>query len=157
MEACLPFFSKGAVVMIRTQRPQDIERIMEIWLQGNLSAHSQIERDYWENNLPFVKEAISKAQVYVYEEQGAILGFIGLEGDDIAGLFVEQPFRSKGIGAKLLSYVKETHNALTLSVYCQNQRAVAFYLRQGFSIQSQRSEQSTGESEYEMKWQKKEN
>ncbi|MDR1771076.1 MAG: GNAT family N-acetyltransferase, partial [Hungatella sp.] len=37
------------------------------------------------------------------------------------------------MGSELLGYAKERHNKLLLNVYKRNERAVRFYLREGFT------------------------
>ena len=36
--------------MIRLFKFQDLDKIMDIWLQGNLEAHSFIDAEYWKKN-----------------------------------------------------------------------------------------------------------
>lgn len=37
--------------MIREFVENDLERVMQIWLDTNLTAHKFISRDYWEDHL----------------------------------------------------------------------------------------------------------
>ena len=60
--------------------------------------------------------------------------------------------RSAGIGAALLDFAKKNRSALTLRVYQKNERAVRFYLRNGFRIRQEGLDEGTGEKEYEMEW-----
>lgn len=128
---------------------------MQIWLASNCDAHPFIEASYWENNLLFVKQAIADAEVYVAVEKDRIVGFIGLGADGyIEGIFVERSYRSKGIGKQLLDFVKEKYNSLSLHVYRDNARAVAFYRREGFGICAEQTDEATEAAEYAMKWRK---
>lgn len=140
--------------MIRTLRDQDLTQVMEIWLNGNLQAHDFLSEQYWKDNYEFVRESLPKAEVCVYQEEGSheIQGFIGLMDSYIAGIFVRQEERSKGIGKQLLNYAKSIKSRLTLSVYAKNVRAVEFYKREGFSIQKEDFEEPTGEKAYFMVW-----
>lgn len=138
--------------MIRKFQKADIERVMRIWLSANLDAHDFIPAEYWQSNFEPVREQIAQAEVWVYETEGGIHGFIGLAGDYIAGLFVDKSYRSRGIGKQLLDHAKQTHDALSLSVYKRNERAVSFYLREGFLVSSEQTDEATGEAEYTMLW-----
>lgn len=138
--------------MIRAFRKTDTARLMQIWLAGNEEAHSFVDPAYWRANFPLVQEQLSQAEVFVCEAGGEIQGFLGLVGSYIAGFFVDGRFRSSGIGAQLLASAKQTHPALSLNVYQKNIRAVAFYLREGFSVQSEALDGATGEREYTMVW-----
>lgn len=139
--------------MIRMLHKKDVHAVMQIWFAANCQAHSFISKTYWEGNLDFVTACIAQSEVYVAVEQDEIVGFIGLEENAyIAGLFVAENYRSKGIGKQLLDFVKAKYNTLALNVYCDNQRAVAFYLREGFNIVSKQKDSETHFSEYRMEW-----
>lgn len=138
--------------MIRKLNITDLDRVMEIWLDSNIEAHNFIARDYWEKNAPTVREQLLQAEVYVFESYGDILGFVGLQDDYLAGIFVDKNFRSEGVGKELLNLVKTVHNLLTLSVYEKNPRAIAFYERDGFVVKSKSLDSETGEVEYTMTW-----
>lgn len=138
--------------MIRKIQRSDIERVMRIWLDGNMDAHPFIPKKYWESNFESVREQISRAAVFVYELHGEIQGFIGIVDAYIAGIFVYEKHRSHGIGKKLLDYVKPKYSSLSLSVYKKNNRAAVFYLREGFTLQSEKPDESTSEVEYTMLW-----
>lgn len=139
--------------MIRTQIPSDLNRLSQIWLETNLTAHAFIPSSFWEKNVEGVRAALPDAEVLVWDEEG-IQGFIGLLDGFIAGLFVAEGQRGRGIGAKLLAAAKERYAALTLDVYARNVRAHAFYERNGFVIQREKVNEATGEPEYEMLWER---
>lgn len=139
--------------MIRKCRPSDLDAVARIWLNANLDAHSFVGATYWREARDAVRAQIAQAEVYVVEEDNAIVGFVGLVGDFLAGLFVQADRRSHGLGAELLSYVKNIKSALTLHAYKQNARAVAFYQREGFVVQED-SVDELGFEEYVMTWTK---
>lgn len=64
------------------------------------------------------------------EKDDDIRGFIGMMENYIAGIFVDEKFRSCGIGRELLDYAKSVKKELSLSVYKKNQAAARFYLLQ---------------------------
>lgn len=138
--------------MIRKFYDNDIMRIMTIWLEANIDAHDFITPNYWKEKYNEVKSMILQAEVYVYESNGIIKGFIGLDGDYIAGIFVDKPYRANGIGTSLLNFVKERRNRLALSVYERNKSAVRFYEKSGFIFKSTGKDSDTLQTEYTMKW-----
>ena len=138
--------------MIREFQTCDMEQTIRIWLLGNTDAHPFIAKEYWESHQSTVQEQFLQAEVYVYETNGSIHGFVGIQGDYLAGIFVEKEFRGMGIGKQLLDHVKKLHPALTLNVYKKNELAVKFYRREGFSTILEEVDQDTGEAEYTMSW-----
>ena len=138
--------------MIRKLQKADINRVADIWLKTNLKAHFFIPEQYWISNYEFVKEMLPRAEVYVYEDDKMIQGFIGVSDEYIEGIFVSDEMQSRGIGKMLLDYIKDKKDRLQLKVYQKNVRAMSFYQREGFTIQSESMDEFTGEKEYVMNW-----
>ncbi len=106
--------------MINQLKIEQINDVMNIWLDTNIDAHDFISKHYWKNHYEEVKEAISCADVFVFKEE-VIKGFIGIiNGDYIAGLFVLGEYQGKGIGKQLLDTCKEKYQSLALDVYVKN-------------------------------------
>ena len=93
--------------MIRKLQKTDINRVADIWLKTNLKAHFFISEQYWISNYEFVKEMLPQAEVYVYEDDKMIQGFIGINDEYIEGIFVSDEMQSRGIGKMLLDYIKD--------------------------------------------------
>ena len=138
--------------MIRKLQKVDINRVADIWLKNNLKAHFFIPEQYWISNYEFVKEMLPQAEVYVYEDDKMIQGFIGINDEYIEGIFVSDEMQSRGIGKILLDYIKDKKDRLQLNVYQKNVRAMSFYQREGFTIQSEEMDEFTREKEYVMNW-----
>lgn len=138
--------------MIRKAGRKENDAIMRLWLDGNLSAHSFVEEDYWKSSYGMVKEMLPEAELYVWEEEKEIMGFAGVTDSYLAGIFVKERERSKGIGKKLLDQIKREYDHLSLHVYEKNERAVRFYMREGFTVQGKETDENTGEPEYLMEW-----
>ncbi len=93
--------------MIRKLLNEDIDRVADIWLKTNLKAHYFIINQYWKSNYELVKEMMSQAEVYVYEDDKMIQGFVGISNEYIEGIFVPDEMQSCGIGKLLLDYIKD--------------------------------------------------
>ena len=141
--------------MIREFQRDDINKVADIWLDTNIKAHNFISAEYWKSNFKSVKEALSQAEIYVYEYDTEIQGFIGLNDEYVEGIFVSGEMQSQGIGKILLNYAKDKRNKLLLNVYQKNARAISFYNREGFEIQHSGLDEATGEKDYVMTWQHK--
>lgn len=140
--------------MIRDLKETDIDRIAEIWLDTNIKAHDFIPSEYWQDKFNMVKKMFSQAEIYVYENEKTILGFIGMSEEYIAGIFVSSGVQSQGIGKLLLNFVKDRKNKLYLNVYQKNIRAIQFYHREDFKIESENFDSDNNEKEYIMVWEK---
>ena len=138
--------------IIRTPRPAEIEALIRIWLEKNTRAHSFIHPDYWLSHIDYMRQALPHAEVYVCEVNGEIAGFAGIDGNHIAGLFVDENYRSQGIGTSLIEFIKQHHFTLTLAVYKKNEKALQFYSKLGFAVTEERIDTRTGEKELLMRW-----
>lgn len=140
--------------MIRKLRKTDLDEVAYIWLHTNKKVHDFIAETYWDEHFEMVEGMLGDAEIYVFEEQGQIKGFVGLDGEYIAGIFVREKEQSLGIGKQLLDFVKSLKGQLKLNVYQKNERAIKFYTREQFEIQDEQTDEATGEAEYLMLWKK---
>lgn len=140
--------------MIRKMRPAEVDAAADIWLETNIEAHSFVPERYWRDHFEEVKGLLAQAELYVFEGEAGIQGFLGLDADYIAGLFVKSGARAGGIGKKLLDHAKSGRSRLTLRVYQKNAGAIRFYRREGFAVQEESVDEGTGEPEYLMLWER---
>ncbi|KRK91907.1 GNAT family N-acetyltransferase [Companilactobacillus futsaii] len=139
--------------MIQKMKDSELERVSRIWLNSNLEAHDFIDKNFWLDNYQMVKEQFKNAEIYVDVEQ-EVRGFVGLQGNYIAGIFVDKKYRNQGIGKKLIKFLKRDHQELSLNVYDKNIQAKQFYERNGFEASIQSVEEETGEEETRLVWKK---
>ncbi len=140
--------------MIRKQKPSDLNRILDIWLNVNIEAHSFIDKNYWISNFDIVKDLIPDSDIYVYEKDEDILGFIGINNGKIEGIFVDSKFQSQGIGHNLITKAKSLYKSLCLNVYELNKNAINFYIREGFIIKEHSFDTDNNAKELIMIWNK---
>ncbi len=139
--------------MIRKFRTDDLEQVMGLWLATNISAHDFIPAKYWQDNYALVKKMLPQANIWVYEKNNEIWGFIGLQDTYIAGIFVADKAQGKGIGSELLAKAKQQKSQLSLAVYAKNERALNFYQQADFTVVNEQLDETTDQVEYLMKWQ----
>ena len=142
--------------MIRSFRENDLSAVMQIWLDTNIKAHNFIPHKYWAENFKSVKDMLPKAEIYVYENDTTkqIDGFIGFTDHYIEGIFVKESVQSKGVGKQSLEHTKGIKPNMSLKVYQKNTRAISFYQRENFLIQSEGMDDTTNEKEFIMVWNK---
>ena len=73
-------------------------------------------------------------QLWVYDDNGIVKGFLWVDDKQIKKLFVEPVLQSRGIGAKLLEHAVSELGATYLWALEKNTRAIAFYKRHGFLV-----------------------
>lgn len=90
------------IQLVTQPTPPQLDRIMAIWLQGNLQAHDFIPADYWTGNVPLVRDQISKATLWLVQDQRDhdIIAFCGLQDNYIAGFFVDEQARGRGMAQR---------------------------------------------------------
>lgn len=138
--------------MIRVLEEKDVDTVAKIWLETNIKAHDFIASNYWKEHYEIIKDMFLQAEVYVYEIEKEIMGFIGLDKEYIEGIFVLDQYQKRGIGKALLNHVKAKKEHLLLNVYQKNLNAIQFYQREDFCIQYEDVDKNTGEKEYRMVW-----
>ena len=143
--------------MIRKFKEDDTTSVMTIWTKGNFKAHSFIDKDYWLLKFNKVKnDYLLNSLTYVYVENDEIKGFISIIEDNYIGaLFVRQDSLREGIGKRLINFVKEKYDKLTLRIYEKNVNATLFYISLGFKNIGVNIDEETGETEYLMQWENK--
>ena len=80
----------------------------------------------------------SYSRVYLYEEEGKVLGFIHVDSHfeimDLINIVVLKEYQNKGIGNKLLEFVvnNEQYEKIMLEVRESNANAIHLYEKYGF-------------------------
>lgn len=138
---------------LKKKNRKTIKVLGNIWLNANLDTHIFIDSIYWIDNYSNVLDSLKDADVYVYKENEQIVAFCGLIDNYIAGLFVKEEYRNKGIGHALIKHLQSEYDHLSLEVFEQNNRAVHFYESLGF-IKMESSVDKTNHTQSLMQWKK---
>lgn len=137
--------------MIRSYHVNDLDAVIEIWLQASIKAHNFVSAEFWQSQVESMRNIyIPAAESYVHQQGSQVVGFYSLYQDQLAAIFVLPEWQGQGIGKQLLDHAKAQRAALTLSVYKQNQASYQFYLSQGFTVVSEQQDEHTGHQEYTM-------
>lgn len=143
------------MAIIQKAEMQDMESILDIWLNASLQAHDFIPATYWEQQLlPMRDLYLPLAENYVIKENQTVTGFASLLRSEaaLAALFIAPHQQGLGYGTALIDFFKLQCDELHLNVYTENTVAVNFYQQQGFKIISQAMDQNTGHAELSMTW-----
>ena len=120
--------------MIRQATADDASAI------GGLFARARDEMTYLpripEDVRPLLGERfLARAELWVAEEDGRIVGFAGVDGSELTHLYTDPPAQNRGVGSALLEHVKSLRpEHVVLWVFQRNEGARRFYERHGFQL-----------------------
>jgi GNAT superfamily N-acetyltransferase len=138
--------------MIRLIEAQDLQRVSALiqntLLISNLSDYDlEIIGNLIDAFSPDQLRALAgKRRIYIYEEEGVLLGTIGLEDGKVYNFFVSPDRQGSGVGGELLDFVEKKARAegrrkLTVD---SSLTAVSFYRRKGYRRTGEQNNRSSG-------------
>ncbi|QQO08807.1 N-acetyltransferase [Breznakiella homolactica] len=142
-------------MMLRTITADDMDRVIQIWFESSIIAHAFADPEYWRSKTEAMRTLyIPNSETWVWEDDENIQGFLSLNKNDLAALFVLPEAQGHGIGTALMDLAKSLRDELTLAVYTENTRSVSFYRKQGFTEIREQTDEHTGRRELIMAWKK---
>lgn len=126
---------RAPAVVLRPGRSEDIEELTNVWRDSIEATHHFLPLDAIDRLEPLIRDQhLPRLRIQVAEINGCTVGFIGMDGEHLAMLFVADEARSMGVGSRLVDWAKQQSAQLSLSVNEQNPRAAVFYIRRGFIL-----------------------
>ncbi len=131
--------------VLRPATADDVEVVTAIFHEGWHDAHPGLvpagltERRTWSAFHDRVSRRIAETdETTLAEVDGAVAGFIMVNGDEAEQVYVDRAFRGSGVAAVLLTEAERQiaaagHDVAFLAVVRGNDRAQAFYARQGWT------------------------
>lgn len=120
--------------MIRKIEETDYPRLIEIWESAVLNTHDFLKEEdflYYKKQLPVYFQYVT---LLGFEQEGVLVGFMGIAKGNLEMLFVDNDCRRTGIGKKLIAYAIANLHVTKVDVNEQNTQAVGFYKYMGFNI-----------------------
>ena len=113
-----------------------LAELVACWRASVEATHTFLTPDDIERIAAYVPDAIaSVAHLAVCrDENGQVVGFIGVDGAMIEMLFIHPSLRGCGLGSLLLDHAVSEHGATLVDVNEQNEQAVGFYEHYGFEV-----------------------
>jgi ribosomal protein S18 acetylase RimI-like enzyme len=121
---------------LRPVEPADTRVIGDIFLAA-LAGMTYLPELYTEEETrTFIRDVLlPRNEVWVAEDGGRVIGFLGLYGDIVSHLWVHPDQQNRGVGTALLALAKERRpSGLRLQVFQQNVGARRLYERHGFTL-----------------------
>ena len=143
-------------IIIREAKLDDLARIAEIEVFNyRLNFYHIFQDDTFYFQEMQVLNVINEnkkrlGQLWVFDEDGVVKGFMWVDSQQIKKLFVEPVLQSRGIGSQLLKYAVDKLGATYLWALEKNSRAIAFYKRHGFQTTEEKMLEE-GTTEYLVK------
>jgi putative acetyltransferase len=87
---------------------------------------------------------LPKAESWVWQAEGHVVGFISLLGNEVGAIFVDPRFHRSGIGRALMERARTLRGELEVEVFERNLLGRAFYAKLGFELMHQKVHKQTG-------------
>ena len=122
---------------IREITPEDLEPTVAVWQRSREQGQPWVEQRMGytpeQNKRHFRDVVMRQEQVWVAEEDTAIVGLLSVADGQVGQLFVGPPAQGRGVGSALLQKAKLLWpKGLALFTFQRNERARSFYERRGF-------------------------
>ena len=139
--------------MLKPFEKNDIDVIMKIWKDNNISFQSFISNDYWVNNYIKYRDMFLNNKIYVYTEATKILAFIAINDEgEIENIQVLPQIQREGIGEILVDKLKKENQSLLVRVYKKNDNALLFFKALGFKKIDDYIDEEVNEQCYLLRW-----
>lgn len=124
------------IVEVSDRTTELVERLLEVWESSVKATHLFLSDDEISNIKQYVPQALQGVPVLVVAENqnGKIVGFMGIADKMLEMLFISNENRGQGIGKQLLKYGIEDYSINKLAVNEQNPLAKGFYEYMGFKV-----------------------
>jgi putative acetyltransferase len=120
--------------MIRKYTSNDVEAVIDVWREASVQAHSFLNPEFVVKTQRDLRDIyLQVTETWIYEINGAVVGFISMLNNEIGGLFVLPHLQGQGIGSALVNFVSSKFSELEVEVFDRNSIGRAFYDRYGFS------------------------
>ncbi len=131
--------------MIRPYKETDLSKLLEAWYSASLLGHPFLDEAFFQQERNKVREVfLPNAETWVFEQDGAVVGFIALIGNEVGALFVESKYHGRGIGRALMDHARSIRDFLELVVFKDNKVGRDFYEKCGFHHVDEHVDKETG-------------
>jgi putative acetyltransferase len=132
---------------IRRATKDDFEAMTEVWHSAVKETHAFIHKSEIEGYRARLSTEFfpSTHEIWVAtDEDESVIGFIGMNDDEVGMLFVDAEHHGEGVGTALIDLVTEGRPVLEVEVNEQATQAVGFYTALGFEMVSRSPVDSDG-------------
>ncbi|WP_246151753.1 GNAT family N-acetyltransferase [Rubripirellula reticaptiva] len=131
--------------MIRQYENQDLNDLLTAWAAASEIAHPFLSEEFLateRENIPNLY--LPNAETWVHEDEGQVVGFIALIGNEVGAIFVHPSHQRMGVGQRLMDKAKALREELEVEVFVKNAIGRAFYAKHGFELLEEKVHDQTG-------------
>ena len=132
--------------MIRKYEERDLDGLLTTWAAASEIAHPFLTSDFLASerkNIPNIY--LPNAETWVFEDNGTVVGFVALIGNEVGAIFVHPEHHRIGIGQRLMDKAREVRHELEVEVFTANSIGRAFYAKYGFEPIEKKVHAPTGQ------------
>lgn len=131
---------------IRPYQPDDLDAVLAAWASASAVGHPFLSDDFMaQERQNMTTRYLPNAETWVITEDGQVIGFISLLGNEVGGLFVHADYHGTGAGRALLDKARALYGDLHLEVFEKNDVGRRFYEKYGFVFVRKAINNDTGE------------
>ena len=131
--------------MIRKYQSTDCDDVLNVWARASALAHPFLSQEFLERERHMIPSVyLPKAETWVWESGGQVVGFISLLGNEIGAVFVDPEVHRTGIGRALVDRARDLRAELEVEVFERNLLGRAFYAKLGFELMHRKFHDQTG-------------
>lgn len=132
--------------MIRKIENADYPCLAAIWESSVRATHDFLKEEDFEHYKEQLPTYFPYVSLYGFGLNGTLVGFIGVAAGNIEMLFIDNNYRGKGVGRKLVSFAIKNLDVTKVDVNEQNEQAAGFYKHIGFKVCKRSATDSEGKA-----------
>lgn len=138
--------------MIRPYAGDDLDELLDLWYEASLIAHSFLTEEFLAiERVEIAEQWLPMAETMVYEQEGRVVGFLAMIGNEVGGIFVHPDHQRRGIGRALMDRARNSRPLLELNVFEANEIGRAFYDAYGFRLVGRHMNDAAGHNELRLR------
>ncbi len=124
------------IIEVKERNTALIEQLLKVWESSVKATHLFLSDDEIKDIEQYVPQALNEVLILVAveNENGRLVGFMGITDKMLDMLFISDESRGQGIGKQLLQYGINNYSVKELAVNEQNPLAIGFYEHMGFEV-----------------------
>ena len=131
--------------LIRPYKESDCDAIIDVWFAASLLATPFLSEEFLAAERESIRSIwLQKADTWVFVEDGQVVGFLSLVGNEVGAIFVHPEAQGQGIGRALMDHAAGLHDELFLDVFEANAVGRRFYDRYGFKFERKHFHEVSG-------------